>query len=356
MRIKRTINPLAQEGSVFIMSSQKMTYLSQFTVKDDISSDDVLMMRRAFWEDGVIAEEEAVFLFSLNDKFQSQNADWIMFFIEAITEYTVNQVLPRGYMTQENMDWMLALIDYNGHVDGATEMMLLVKVLETAEQVPQTLVMYTLEKIKEGILAGDGPLRIGTDLRPKVIDASEVELLRRVLYAVGGAGNVSISKVEAEFLFDLNEQADKETTCPEWQEFFSKAVTSYLMAMNGYEPLAREEVLRRNEWLEERGSAGSFMGEMVKERGTTWDFMGKMLNFSTWSNTDETQFSAMAFDRMDAAVSDAEKITEQEASWLYSLIISDGTVDETEKKMLQYLIEMSDFVPDNLKSLLAAAA
>ena len=323
------------------MSAQKMTYLSGFSVKNEITSEDVADMRRKFWEDNVINEEEAAFLFSLNDRFQSQNEDWIMFFIEAMSTYCVSHTVPRGYMTQDNVDWLVFKIHENNAMESATELMLLIKILETAHQVPQTLVIYTLEQIKEGILKGNGPFKSGDDARPGVIDKDEVEMIRRVLYSVGGDGNISITKREAEFLFDLNEKSEEELNHASWLELYTVAVTNYLMTVGGHEPVPRETVIKRQEWLE--------------ERGTTWGFMSKMLNFSTWSDTNEHDFSGMSFERMEQQNSEAESITEQEASWLYSLMTSDSIISDNEKEMLKYLFERSAFIPDNLKTLLRAA-
>ncbi len=337
------------------MSSKKMAYLSQFKIQDEITSEDVVMMRRVLLEDSVISGREAAFLFDLNHEFQSQNPDWVSFFVEAVTDYCVNQVVPRGYLTEENMNGLLDMIKEDGHVDGALEMMLLVKILEAARQVPETLVMIVLEKVKEGILSGEGPLKAGEDSRAGIIDRDEVELLRRILYSAGGDANISISKAEAELLFELNAKSKEEENDPSWMELYTKAVTSYLMAANGYAPLAREEVIRRTEWLDAEGSDKSFVKKMWEGRSRTMGYMKQMLNFSGWSNTSEDVFEGMSLDRMEKAGKEAEAITEEEGSWLYSQITADGVVSDNEKEMIKYLVEMSDMVPENLKTLLKAA-
>lgn len=72
--------------------------------------------------------------------------------------------------------------------------------------------MKTLEQLKKELLE-DG-----------VIDADEVKELQEVLYADG-----IIDHVEAEFLFDLNDAVSGHANHPSWNEFFVKAITSFLL-------------------------------------------------------------------------------------------------------------------------------
>lgn len=72
--------------------------------------------------------------------------------------------------------------------------------------------MKTLEQLKKELLE-DG-----------IIDAQEVEELQAVLYADG-----VIDKDEANFLFELNDAVSGHKNHPSWNQFFVKAITSYLL-------------------------------------------------------------------------------------------------------------------------------
>ncbi len=72
--------------------------------------------------------------------------------------------------------------------------------------------MKTLEQLKKDLLA-DG-----------IIDAQEVEELQKVLYADG-----VIDKDEANFLFELNDAVSGHDNHPSWNQFFVKAITSFLL-------------------------------------------------------------------------------------------------------------------------------
>jgi len=72
--------------------------------------------------------------------------------------------------------------------------------------------MKTLEQLKAELLA-DG-----------VIDAAEVQELESVLFADG-----KIDQDEAELLFELNNAVSGQENHSSWEQFFIKAVSSYLL-------------------------------------------------------------------------------------------------------------------------------
>ncbi len=70
-----------------------------------------------------------------------------------------------------------------------------------------------LEKLRESILA-DG-----------VIDSEEVDQIRTVLYEDG-----VIDRIEAEWLFGLNDAVSGKENCPGWADFFVEAISSHLLS------------------------------------------------------------------------------------------------------------------------------
>lgn len=72
--------------------------------------------------------------------------------------------------------------------------------------------MQPLEQLKKDLLE-DG-----------VIDAEEVKELQEVLYADG-----VIDHEEADFLFELNDAVSGHENHPSWNEFFIKAISSFLL-------------------------------------------------------------------------------------------------------------------------------
>src|SRR5262249_14961766 len=205
------------------------------------------------YENGCISIEEAETLFELNDACPVQDAGWAECFIDMLTDYLVNQAKPEGYLTADNADWLIARIAKEGRVKTKTELGLLVNVLEKARWAPERLVRFALQQVKLAVISGDGPLRSGCALDPGCISASEVALLRRILYAFGGDGSTAITRAEAEVLFEIDAATATSQSHPSWRDLFVKAIANCVMVASGYAPPTRDGALAREAWLDRRG-------------------------------------------------------------------------------------------------------
>ena len=166
--------------------------------------------------------------------------------------------------SEENADWLVRTISRDGMVDSRTELELLVHVLEEAKSSPGQLSAHALEQVAHAVIDGKGPLMRGGSLVPGHIARAEVDLLRRILYAYGGDGNIAISKAEAEVLFRINDRTAAASNDPSWNDLLVKAIANYVMCSTGYEPPTREVALRHETFLDEAGpTLGGFFGRMV---------------------------------------------------------------------------------------------
>src|ERR1043165_974759 len=91
---------------------------SDFTasLKDgrQVTPEDVLAVRRAVWPDGKVSDAEAGLVFELNRAISAPSNEWRDFFVEALTDYVVNQKAPRGYVDEANAAWLIAEVDRDG--------------------------------------------------------------------------------------------------------------------------------------------------------------------------------------------------------------------------------------------------
>nr|WP_246805500.1 hypothetical protein [Mesorhizobium mediterraneum] len=230
------------------------------TSKDRITAEDVVMLRREVFGDGVVTRGEAEALFAL-DATKDKCAEWPDFFIEAVTDFIVHQEKPAGYISQDNADWLVRAISRDGMVDSWTELELLVHVLEKAKSSPNGLCAYALEQVAHAVIDGKGPLMHGGRLVPGLIAKAEVELLRRILYAHGGDGNIAITRAEAEMLFKINERTAAVHNDPSWNDLFVKAIANFVMCSAGYEAPMRAVALRRDSFLDQADpEIGGFFG------------------------------------------------------------------------------------------------
>lgn len=240
-------------------------HVQSILARGAITADDVLTLRkRVFWK-GVVTQADAELAFMLNDRLH-HNADaaWHGFFVEALTDHVVTQAQPAGYVSDENAAWLMERIGRSGHVDTPCELELLIKVLERSQQSPLALVRFALEQVKIGVVTGEGAVGARRLAAAGAVEDHETELVRRILYAFGGDGNIAVTKPEAEILFDINDATDHRLNHPSWSDLYVKALANFLMAASGYQVPSRQEALRREAWLDApSGGVAAFMGSMV---------------------------------------------------------------------------------------------
>ncbi len=320
-------------------------------IKDNkITAGDVRNLRRTMFQDEVVSKVEAETLFALDEAVAEKCHEWHEFFVEALVDFTVNQMEPRGYVNDENAHWLMRCISRDNAVETATELELLVRILEKAKSSTGFLVKCALEQVSLAVIEGRGVVRGGESLQPGVIGKAEVDLLRRILYAFGGDGNVAITRTEAEILFDLNDKTIEAENHPSWSDLFVKAVTNFLMAASGYTVPNRGVAMREEEWLAagHQADVSGFFSKMFSGgmKGIMQAYSGAGVE-DTWRERNE---------EMDKRIASAEEITADEAEWLAGRIGRDGVVHQNEQALLDFIKEESPKIHPALKELLDSAA
>lgn len=345
--------------------------LLQYVAVDDIRArgnirdSDVLKLRRSFNEDAAISTGEAEALFELNNSCTVKDPAWADFFIEAITDYVVNQAQPEGYIVADNATWLMGRIASDGRVERHTELELLVHVLEKARWSPPSLVRFALDQVKEAVLTGSGPLRAGQAAAPGTISVADVELLRRILFAFGGDGNIAVTRSEADALFDINKAITPGTSPRQFTDLFVKAVANAALHGFGLAVPSRAEALRAEAWREtiDMRSAGSLLADTVAggEAGTSararmGGFVGRMFSGASeiWGtcrlqSSEEQALTKLERQRLEIIT--GETMAETDAAWLVSRLSRDGALDDNERALLQFLKQESPVLPPALRDI-----
>ncbi|WP_192177626.1 hypothetical protein [Mesorhizobium amorphae] len=320
------------------------------TSKNRITAEDVTMLRREVFGDGVVSRGEAEALFALDATARDKCQEWPEFFVEAITDYIVHQEKPAGYISEGNADWLVQTISRDSMVDSRTELELLVHVLEKAKSSPSKLCAYALEQVGHAVIDGKGPLMLGGDLVPGLIAKGEVDLLRRILYAYGGDGNIAITRAEAEVLFKINERTAAASNDPSWNDLFVKAIANFVMCSAGYEAPTREVALRRDSFFEQSDAEiGGFFGRMV-----SGGLAGIM---EAYRAPDDIETEWEAKNRAaEALARRAETIDAGEAKWLAERIGGGRPLRENERALLTLIKHASPEIHPALKPLLDKVA
>jgi hypothetical protein len=313
------------------MDSLKLVPVDEIMKRGSIKDVDVLRFRAAFYGDDVITAEEAETLFALDDACRVQDPSWVDFFIEAVTDYIVEQNEAEGYLTAESADWLIAHISNDGKVKRKTELGLLVNVLEKARWTPVNLVRFALEQVKAAIIEGEGPLRPDQSPAKREISDADVELVSRLLHAFGGDGNVAVTRDEAEVLFDINDAIGDAEPNPAWTDLFVKAVTNTIMAASGHMVPTRKEALRREAWLADRGELAplAMLSAMVKSG------LDSVCKAYHEQSQEERTLARLELQRIEIITN--EVITVAEADWLCERIGRDGRLTANEAALVAYL-------------------
>lgn len=304
---------------------------------DKITNYDVRNFRQEIFRDGVVSREEAEAIIALNAEISNKCAAWPEYFVETLVDYTVSKAEPRGSVSIANGEWLASKITRDGKITGILELELLVKVIEKASYTPNFLATLALQQVAEAVLEFDGDEIFGHVLIKGKLGVGAVELLRRVLYANGGESGLSISKAEAEVLFDLNDKTIETENHPAWSDLFVKAIANYLMAVSGYRGVGRTESLRRDAWLEDtQTDVAAVLANSLRSIGQLFNKKTLLDTFS--SDTDRMQNAWR--DRVDdvtARQNIAKDIDEDEGKWLADRIGRDSLLHQNERALIDFI-------------------
>ena len=299
-----------------------------------ITADEVLALRRVAWPDGVIDAEEAEAILAVNDLVGDKNRDWTDFLVEAVGEYVVNGLEPKGYVAPETADWLMAHLDRDGELDSMTELELLVRVLEKALGAPETLKAYALNQIERAVVCGSGPTRGGGALGAGSITDAECKLLRRMIFASGSDRPAAVSQAEAEMLFRIKDATLAGDNAPEWQRLFVQGVGNYLQGWNNAPSLTRERAAELEMFMDDISTGlgsglGKFFGRMTR--------VGRNdLNLGAQHILSGGEAPARSIDGEACAAATAS-LPEQQ--WLDDRIAADRHSDPLEHALIAFLAE-----------------
>jgi len=321
-----------------MQSSTKDGLISHVGADGDVSAEDVLFLRRNIFADGVVSRDELATLFALGQRAPAGDREWPDYFAEAAADFFLREEEPHGYLTEEEFEHLKSLMSRGARAAGDLELGLLVTLMEKAVSTPPTMAEFVASEFHRTVSAHRGGPRISH---------MEADLLRRYLYAAGGAGSIAITRDEAELCFDLHEMTAGANNDPAFSDLFIKAIAAHLMAHVGYRPLPREEALRLHDWVKDQTvNPAGFFGRMVSGGlSGIRDAYGKKKSVAAKHNEDNAIAAAIA-----------EQVTASEADWLADRIGRNGSFDEVERALLIYMKGLDADLPPKLAALVEKAA
>ena len=104
-----------------------------------VDAEELRAIQDRLLEDGEISQDEAEFLFEVNDYLgenDDNTEDYEDFFIEAIVSFVLNDPLSPGVLDDDEWFWLKAMIAEDGEL-GEVEIKLLVEVADRATSIPE---------------------------------------------------------------------------------------------------------------------------------------------------------------------------------------------------------------------------
>ncbi len=319
--------------------------LKEIAERARITGDDVRDLRMQFFGDHRIEKHEVEALLELDRRATEKCRTWQFLLTDAFVNYLVEQSPCGRDISVQEGEWFAACIAKDGVVDSPELFELLVTVMERAGNVPQKLERVALEQVSEAVLNNQGPVAALAEHDQQVICKSDVELIRRLLFSCGGDGGLAITRMEAEFLFNLNDKTISNQNDDAWSDLFVRAVGNHLMATLGDAVPRRDVCLVPGQDVSDQSFWSGFLSHKLRWLHDAMKPMHEKLN-------DE---SAERNRRIAERRVEAENVTQEEASWVADRIGADGTVHENERALLEFLREERGELPDNLKKIASAA-
>lgn len=329
--------------------------VEEIAAKRSISAEDVLALRREVFRDSVVDPMEAQAVFRLDHACHEKDPSWTQFYVDALTDFFVWQAEPRGYVSEELGRFLIENITGDGRVDGRSELELLINVVHWATACPEELVLFVMNAVRQSVLNPETAI-YGSNRPPAVIGPADVEVIRRVIYAGASGGGFTVTRREAELIFELNNATTEVENAPGWNDLFVKAIANHLMFPQGAPAVpSAEEALRRERWLEERRGVGQLLGGMGRAAGS-----GDVPLSEAWRTFDPfgSEAARAERNREETQVREAlsrEAIDEGEAKWLIGQIDRDGILHENERALLAFIKQNSPSIHPLLDDLIAKA-
>ncbi len=285
-----------------------------------VSADEALSLRKSVFTDGVVSRDEADALVYLESRVANSDEAWAAAFVEAISDHVLQSGQFPGLVDEETAAWLMRSFGAEGGRE--TEVETLLKIVERADSVLPTLVVFMRE-------------RCATYLAGRTFTASDVELMRRCLYA----GEAFVSEDEVNWLSAVDAESDGRAHDASWRDLFVKAMLNHLMGRHTPAMLEDPEGMRhRQAWLRDTSvrPMRSVLG-MFSDGWTKYNERRKQLG--------ELDQLETYYEASNANAEEDAQLTLTERAWASGMVKRDGKLTANEEAFLAELVKVEDAEP-----------
>jgi len=197
--------------------------------RKSIKTADVDRLRALVTTMPLISDSDVKALLAINQACPVQASEWQPFLVSTIAEFLVDDMEPRGYVSQANAGWLLAELERNGLIRTRNGTAIVLATLDHARWAPQALVRHILGRLADQMSASTSPKT------PDFVVACSA------LSAFASQEALPLTPAELRQLFRIDAAAD---VCPPgWRVLMMRAVSNAALAASGYNVPPRHRAL-----------------------------------------------------------------------------------------------------------------
>ena len=306
-----------------------------------ITAADVKALEEKGFPDGITSQGDAEIVYRLDRDSADRDPSWNQAYVDWLTEYYIWRTEPAGSVSEEQANHLIPNLLADGRISGETELELLLNIVSWAHACAAGVGHLVLKVVWESVTGQPNPA-YGQGRRPNVIDAVDVEILRKAIYAPSANGGIMVSRPEAELLFAMNNATSGSDNDPGWEPLFVNAIASHLMYPSATPSVTTTEKCARMKAAWERQTQAGDLIETIDNALLRGGEAAGIFGARTLESQEDSALIQAAIDG-------------PEAKWLLDQIKADGVLDRNERALLAYIRENSPCVDSSLDPLLALA-
>ncbi len=207
---------------------------------------DVIALLREVYADGIGTRAEAEELIAFDQSLADFSPAWTDFFAATIADHVIRRSSPARVVGAQDCAWLLRALGQGRHAATAGGFAALLRLIETAADVPDELAAYAIRQVRSAVLAHKRPASTVRLFLHRAIDSEAVVLVRRIVLGCAGQVNRMVSRAEAEALFDLHDLTAGGENDADFDDLFFKAVVHHLIGASGARVPPRDAALARH--------------------------------------------------------------------------------------------------------------
>jgi hypothetical protein len=316
-----------------------------------IEDADVVAVRRMVFSHEVVTRADAEGIYAIEHARRSHCAAWSTFFVEALTDYMLNQVEPVGYLSEDNAAWVTRQVRQRKEPSTDGDLELVTNLIEQARDVPASFSAFALRLVKEAVIYSDGPDARGRlHAHGRVTDA-DVAMLQRVLWGAGPEGLLAVSRDEAEALFAIADATTGADNDPTFDDLFAKAIGNYLIGATGRTVPSRADALRWEGCATHKADIVAALSGALKPA----PIFDTLRNARTLREDVEHEHMHRNVKR-ELAIEVAAIMTPEKAGWLLDRVERNGLLNGPERALVRFIAREAGHLDPALDAIIAKVA